>query len=123
VWNRATVEYLREIGEEDEESAEDPERWLWAGCEGSHEGYRDMGLFIETVADPERADRLGIAIAGRGAFCRFKDVLGRWPGEIERWYAFSEERLRGRARAWLAGAGCCVEPAVRPRPEGGDLFG
>jgi len=118
VWHRAAVEYAREIDEEDEESAEDPERWLWVGCEGSHEGYRDMELFIETVADPERADRLAIAIDGRGAFRRFKDVLGRWPGEIERWYAFSEERQRGRARAWLAGVGYCVEPAVRPRPEG-----
>jgi hypothetical protein len=76
-----------------------------------------MELFIDTLADPERADRLGIAIDGRGAFRRFKDVLGRWPGEIERWYAFSEERQWGRARAWLAGAGYCVEPAVRPRPE------
>ncbi len=118
VWHRAAVEYAREIGEEDEESAEDPERWLWVGCEGSHEAYRDMELFIGTVADPERADRLAIAIDGRGAFRRFKDVLGRWPGEIERWYAFSEERQRGRARAWLAGAGYCVEPAGRLRPEG-----
>jgi Uncharacterised protein family (UPF0158) len=117
VWHRAAVEYAREIGDEDEESAEDPERWLLVGCEVSHEGYRDIELFIETVADPERADRLGIAIDGRGAFRRFKDVLGRWPGEIERWHAFSEERQRGRARAWLAGAGYCVEPAVRPRPE------
>jgi len=54
-----------------------------------------MELFHRTVADPERADRLAIAIDGRGAFRRFKDVLGRWPGEIERWYAFSEERQRG----------------------------
>ena len=77
-----------------------------------------MELFIETVADPERADRLAVAIEGRSAFGVFKDVLGRWPGEIERWYAFSEERQRGRARAWLAGAGCCVEPAGRLRPEG-----
>ena len=69
-----------------------------------------MELFIGTVADPERADRLAIAIDGRGAFRRFKDVLGRWPGEIERWYAFSEERQRGRARAWLAGAGYCWRP-------------
>jgi hypothetical protein len=117
VWHRAAVEYALEIGEEDEETAEDPDRWLFVWCEGSHEGYRDMALFIETVADPERADCLGIAIDGRGAFRRFKDVLGRWPGEIERWYAFSEERQRGRARAWLAGAGYCVEPAVRSRPE------
>ncbi len=36
---------------------------------------------------------------------RFKDVLARWPGELERWYQFSGERQRGRARARLADAG------------------
>jgi Uncharacterised protein family (UPF0158) len=61
-------------------------------------------LFIETVRDTGRADRLEIAISGRGAFRRFKDVLERWPGELERWYAFSAERQHGRARARLAGA-------------------
>jgi hypothetical protein len=77
-------------------------------CEGSRDGYRDMELFIGTVSDPGRADRLEIAISGRGAFRRFKDVLGRWPGELDRWYAFSAERQRGRARAWLADAGYYV---------------
>jgi Uncharacterised protein family (UPF0158) len=38
-----------------------------------------------------------IAIRGRGAFRRFKDELARWPGELERWHAFSEERQRGRS--------------------------
>jgi len=53
-------------------------------CEGSRDGYRDMELFIGTVRDPGRADRLEIAISGRGAFRRFKDVLARWPGELDR---------------------------------------
>ena len=52
-----------------------------------------------TVADPGRTDRLDIAITGRGAFRSFKDVLARWPGELERWHAFSAERQYGRARA------------------------
>jgi hypothetical protein len=64
-----------------------------------------MVLFIDTVADADRADMLGIAVQGRGAFRRFKDVLGRWPDELERWYEFSNERQRGRARGWLADAG------------------
>ena len=67
-----------------------------------------MELFIGTVRDPGRADRLEIAISGRGAFRRFKDVLARWHGELDRWYAFSAERQRGRARAWLADAGYYV---------------
>lgn len=62
-------------------------------------------LFVDTVADDDRADRPGFAVRGRGAFRRFKDVLGRWPGQLERWFRFSGEREGGRARAWLTDAG------------------
>jgi Uncharacterised protein family (UPF0158) len=103
VWPRAAVEYALETGEEDDEAADDPERWLAVHGEGSREGYRDMELFIASVEDPGPAERLAIAISRRGAFRRFKDELARWPGELERWHAFSEERQRGRARSWLAG--------------------
>ncbi len=105
VWPQAAIEYALETGEEDEDTADDPERWLPVDGEGSREGYRDMELFIASVEDPGRAERLAIAIRGRGAFRRFKDELARWPGELERWHALSEERQRGRARSWLAAAG------------------
>jgi hypothetical protein len=74
-----------------------------------------MEWFIATLEDANRAERLGIAIEGRGAFRRFKDVLSRWPGEMDRWLAFSDERKRGRAREWLAAAGYRVAPR-RQRP-------
>ncbi|WP_420121747.1 UPF0158 family protein [Nakamurella sp.] len=64
-----------------------------------------MVQFTGTVDDRDRADRLGIAIDGRGAFRRFKDVLARWSGELDRWYGYVDDRQRGRARAWLADAG------------------
>jgi Uncharacterised protein family (UPF0158) len=105
VWSQAAIEYAVETGEEDEESVDDPERWLVVHGEGSREGYRDMELFIASVEDPARGEHLAIAIKGRGAFRRFKDELARWPGDLERWHAFSEERRRGRARSWLAAAG------------------
>ncbi|MGH9105114.1 MAG: UPF0158 family protein [Acidimicrobiales bacterium] len=98
VWPRAAIDYAREMGEDDADG-EDPDCWLAAWCEGSRAAYRDMENFIETVSDEDRADRLSIAISGRGAFRRFKDILARWPGELERWYAFSDEHQRGRARA------------------------
>lgn len=112
VWAQPAIEYAREIGEE-EEDEDEVSWWLPVDSEGSRGGYRDMQDFIATVPNEDRGDRLAIAIQGRGAFRRFKDVLARWPGELERWYAFSEERQRGRARAWLADAGYCVAP----RPE------
>lgn len=113
VWPQAAVEYALETGEEDEDAADDPERWLPVHREGSREAYRDMESFIASVEDPGRAERLARAIDGRGAFRRFKDELARWPGELERWYGLSEERQRGRARSWLTAAGYRVLPGAR----------
>ena len=76
-----------------------------------------MELFIASV-EPDRGERLATAIEGRGAFRRFKDELARWPGELERWYALSEERQLGRARSWLTAAGYRVLPAPAEVPEG-----
>jgi hypothetical protein len=114
VWPALAVDYAREIGQEDEDESDDPDKWLWVHCEGSRDGYRDMELFIGTVRDPGRADRLEIAISERGAFRRFKDVLGRWPGQLDRWHAFSAERQRGRARAWLADVGYYARKGTPP---------
>ena len=101
VWPQLAIEYAEETEEDDD----DDERWLWVECEGSREGYRDMELFIAAIDSTDQVDRLGIAISGRGAFRRFKDQLSRWPELLERWYAFSEDRKRGRARSWLASEG------------------
>jgi hypothetical protein len=112
VWPQAAIEYGQETGGEGpDEDDLDSERWLAVSNQGSGEGYRDMEAFVATVTDPDRADRLSIAIAGRGAFRRFKDVLARWPDELERWYRVSNERERGRARAWLAAEGFAAVPA------------
>jgi hypothetical protein len=105
VWPQAAIDDARETGEEDEAESDAADRWLWVDCEGARAGYHDMVQFIGTVDDPDRADRLGIAIEGRGAFRRFKDVLARWPGELDRWYGYAEDRQRGRARAWFPDAG------------------
>jgi len=104
VWPQAAVDYAQEMGGHDE-ADEDPDRWLWFDSVGSHDGYRDMEQFIAALDDQDIADRLAIAIDGRGAFRRFKDTLSRWPELMTRWHAFAEERQRGRARSWLADQG------------------
>jgi Uncharacterised protein family (UPF0158) len=118
VWPEDAVAYggvfEDEDEDEDEEEAEEEDRWLRVYCEGSRDGYRDMQRFIGTVSDPDRADRLEIAITGRGAFRRFRDVLSCWPEEVDRWQKFSTERQRGRARAWLAAAGYYVRIGITP---------
>jgi Uncharacterised protein family (UPF0158) len=90
---------------EDDDDENDEDHWLYVACSGSRESYRDMELFIATVDDPAIVDRLQIAITGKGAFRRFKDVLSRWPQELQRYYLLSNERQRGRARAWLTAEG------------------
>ena len=110
VWHVSTIEYFAEQEPEQVPDLEDPDRWLYVGPEGSDEGYRDMEDFIASVDNPGRADRLGIAIDGRGAFRRFKDTISHWPDDQERWYRFSDERRRGRARQWLRFAGYRVAP-------------
>ena len=67
----------------------------------SHEGYEDMEDFIATVKDAHLAELLEVAINGRGAFRRFKDVLLRYPEERERWFRFKDERMQERALKWL----------------------
>jgi len=106
-----------EYGEDDEDE-NDEDRWLHVPRLGSREGYRDMELFIARVQDdPALVDRLQIAIStSKGAFRRFKDVLSRWPQELQRYYLLSNERQRGRARAWLAAEGFRPAGAAQPRP-------
>jgi len=67
----------------------------------SHEGYEDMEDFIATVKDEHLVELLEVAINGRGAFRRFKDVLLRYPEERERWFQFKDERMQERALEWL----------------------
>lgn len=107
-------DYAEETSDDDVEDGDDDERWLSVHCEGSRAEYRDMDQFIDVVEDPQLADRLVRSIRGRGAFRRFKDVLADWPGLLQRWYGFTDDRHRGRARAWLAAEGYAPTP---PLPE------
>ena len=67
----------------------------------SHEGYEDMVDFIATVKDEHLTELLEVAINGKGAFRRFKDVLLNYPEERERWFQFKDDRTQERALEWL----------------------
>ena len=67
----------------------------------SHEAYCDMEDFITTIRNPQLRELLDVAITGRGAFRRFKDVLYNYPHEEKRWFAFKEARMVERVREWL----------------------
>ena len=67
----------------------------------SYEGYRDMEDFIATVDNNRLVDLLEVAIQGKGAFRRFKDVLLNYPDEEEKWFQFQDSRIEERALEWL----------------------
>lgn len=67
----------------------------------SYQSYADMQDFIATVKDEHLAELLEVAINGKRAFRRFKDVLLRYPEERERWFQFKDDRMWERAREWL----------------------
>ncbi|MGH2830417.1 MAG: UPF0158 family protein [Actinomycetota bacterium] len=67
----------------------------------SHVGYGDMQDFIVRVRDPRIRADLDRAIAGRGAFRRFKDALFERPELRDLWFAFHDARMRRRAIEWL----------------------
>jgi hypothetical protein len=88
------------------------ERYLPIPDQDSREGHRDMEKFIGTVRDQRLAELLEVAIAGRGAFRRFKDVLAGSTAERERWFAWRDGRQRERILDWLAAEG--IAPASAP---------
>ena len=71
----------------------------------SYEGYEDMEDFISTVSDEHLAELLHVAVKGKGAFRRFKDVLEWYPEERERWFQFRDDKLKQRALEWLVNIG------------------
>ena len=67
----------------------------------SREQYRWMEKFVTAVQDEALRERLVIAIDGKGAFRRFKDVLLNYPAERERWFTYRGELLHFHMQGWL----------------------
>jgi hypothetical protein len=86
------------------------ERYITIPNAESYEGYQDMEDFIETVKDAKLQQQLYNAIAGKGAFRRFKDVLNYYPKERERWFKFKDEKVMERINEWLDEEGIEIIP-------------
>jgi len=82
------------------------EPWLPIHSLGSRPGWRDMAHFTQDFdGNPQLIKQLQRVLDGRRSFRRFKDTLHRHPAALESWYAYSDERARGRAREWMADEG------------------
>ncbi len=77
-------------------------RYLRLPKADSRRSYQDIEVFITTVQDKDLRNELTQAIAGQGAFRRFKAALAGHRHERERWFRFKNQRLRERLAEWLA---------------------
>jgi hypothetical protein len=93
------------IDDPDDLEAFDDAGWIAIPSVESHEGYRDLADFVATVQHPRAADLLNRAIAGRGAFRRFKNTLHEFPEIRDQWFRFRDARSRRRALRWLGDVG------------------
>ncbi len=71
----------------------------------SHEAYQWMADFVDELvapADENAAEKLSIALDGKGAFRRFKDALHRvdeyW---LQAWYQWRDKRVKAAVEEWL----------------------
>lgn len=90
---------------------------------GSRESYGDLEGFTSRVRDPKARQELERAIAGRGAFRRFKDALHGFPDIRAAWFKFHDARMERRAIEWLRDEGVIGDEeadralAARPDPD------
>jgi hypothetical protein len=120
--NITTGDVIRVFDGSDKSKEISPERdteYLLIDPISSREQYHWMEEFIEGVEDASLKDKLNIAIDGKGAFRRFKDVLMAYPAERERWFASRSVKLHAVMQEWMKGKH--VEAAnIPPWDEGYD---
>jgi hypothetical protein len=90
---------LLEPGEEADQVSE-PGRYVRIPRIETDEAYEAMVDFAETVRNAHLRELLDVALRGKGAFRRFKDVLLNYPAERERWFEFETRRQRETIDAW-----------------------
>jgi hypothetical protein len=99
-----------------------PERFVKIDPASSREQYRWMERFVASVSEQQLKERLLVAIDGKGAFRRFKDVLLSYPQERERWFNYRAALLHFHINQWFESKGLEPDPAapwgaVDPPPE------
>ena len=71
----------------------------------SHEAYQWMVDFVDEMvapADEHAAEKLSIALDGKGAFRRFKDTLQRLDDRwLQAWYQWRSKQLEAALDEWL----------------------
>jgi hypothetical protein len=100
-WEQEMVAKVREIL--------DSQEWIEIPTRHSHEDYRLMERYCLDCVGSRSQEELRVALQGRGAFGRFKDVLHR-RGLLDEWYRYRREELTAEAMAWLEAEGIPYRP-------------
>ena len=73
----------------------------------SHVAYQWMVDFVDEMVAPvdeDAAEKLSMALNGKGAFRRFKDTLHRIDDQwLQAWYQWRDKRLKAAVYEWLEG--------------------
>lgn len=104
------VDGMPENDESRRRIAENPERFVRIDPASSREQYRWMERFVASVDDEQLRERLLLAIDGKGAFRRFKDVLLSYPVERERWFNYRADLLHHHINEWFEAKGLEPDP-------------
>jgi hypothetical protein len=90
-----------EIEEVERKIASNPARYVRVPQIEAGEAYQDLADFAGTVSDGGLRESLLVALRGKGAFRRFKEVLSSYPRERERCFSFKDQRMAKRVKEWL----------------------
>lgn len=88
----------------------DRRRYLELPKKMTAESYDHMRRFIYTLEDERMIARLEDAIAGKGAFRRFKDTIRRTEAVEQAWHAFKNQREEEWMLEWLEESGIELIP-------------
>ena len=100
--------YDLDLSEEDErlsEEIDESDDYVAVDRISSHEAYQWMVDFVNEIVAPtdeNAAEKLSIALEGKGAFRRFKDTLYRVDEKWQQaWYQFRDKQLKDAVEEWL----------------------
>ena len=101
-WQKEQVKLAQDI------LFKNPDRYIRIPERPSYEGYNLMVEFAEKVEDELLREKLYIALDGKGAFRRFKNVIADYPDYREKWFKFRDEKMNKKVIEWLNSIG--IEP-------------
>lgn len=94
------------------------DRYIQIPERDSREAYNTMVEFVKTVKDPLLKEELTIALDGKGAFKKFKNILLEYPKERKRWHAFNAKVMRNMIKEWLVSLGIKPEQICLRKKKG-----